>query len=88
MRESTRRLTHRRFARKVKQIVPVGTKGKMISLTAKNLSVERPTRSFNRLRRLALLTPIMRRPRADREEKRVTHANEMSANRGDPTGIA
>jgi len=50
-------LTHRRFARKVKQIVPVGTKGKMISLTAKNLPVERPTRSFNRLRRLALLTP-------------------------------
>ena len=50
-------LTHRRFARKVKQIVPVGTKGKMISLTAKNLPVESPTRSFNRLRRLALLTP-------------------------------
>jgi hypothetical protein len=50
-------LTHRRFARKVKQIVPVGTKGRGISLTAKNLPVERPTRSFNRLRRLALLTP-------------------------------
>ena len=25
--------------------------------------------------------PIMRRPRADREEKRATHANEMSADR-------
>ena len=25
--------------------------------------------------------PIMRRPRADREEKRATHANEMSADK-------
>jgi hypothetical protein len=30
----------------------------------------------------------MRRPHADREEKRVTHANEMSAYRRDRTGIA
>ncbi len=32
--------------------------------------------------------PIMRRPCADREEKRVTHANETTNNQEFPTGTA
>ena len=37
-----------------------------------------PRRSRDRLRHLALLNPIMRRPRADREEKRVIHGRDIT----------
>jgi len=37
------------------------------------------------LRHLALLNPIMRRPRADREEKRVIHGHDI---RQEARGIA
>ena len=36
-----------------------------------------PRRSRDRLRHLTLLNPIMRRPRADREEKRVIHGRDI-----------
>jgi hypothetical protein len=39
-----------------------------------------PRRSRDRLRRLTLLTPSCGGPRADREEKRVTHGRDMNAN--------
>ena len=52
----------------------MGTKGKTISLRARNLSLAEGREI--RLRRLVLHDPIMRRPSADRGEKRVIHGND------------
>ena len=60
------------------RIVPVGTIGKAISLRVQSLQVN----SFKVVKQIEtprLPDPIMRRPRADREEKRVTHANETTS---------
>jgi len=62
----------------VSRIVPVGTIGKAISLRVQSLQVN----SFKVVKQIEtprLPDPIMRRPRADREEKRVTHANETTS---------
>jgi len=63
---------------RVSRIVPVGTIGKAISLRVQSLQVN----SFKVVKQIEtprLPDPIMRRPRADREEKRVTHANETTS---------
>ena len=66
-------------------VVPVGAMGEVISLRVRNRRVVMPRRSRDRLRHLALLNPIMRRPRADREEKRVIHGHDI---RQEARGIA
>jgi hypothetical protein len=55
-------------------------------LVAQEASCHLPTPgSGHRLRQLALLNPIMRRPRAGREEKRVIHGSDI---RQEVRGIA
>src|SRR5262245_42830087 len=51
--------------------------GEVISLRVRNRRVAMPRRSRDRLRHLALLDPIMRRLRTDREEKRVIHGRDL-----------
>ena len=58
-------------------VVPVGTRGEVISLKTGTGGLVMPRRSRHRLRQLAFLNPIMRRPRADREEKRVIHGSDI-----------
>ena len=53
----------------------MGTKGKAISLRDQSLRAY-ACKVVKQIETLRLPDPIMRRPRADREEKRVTHANE------------
>jgi hypothetical protein len=65
----------------------VGTTGKAISLRVQSLQVN----AFNVVKQIEtprLPDPIMRRPCADREEKRVTHANETTNNQEFRTGTA
>ena len=63
------------FARRVTQIVPVGTMGKAISLRVQSLRA-RARKVVKQIETPRLPDPIMRRPCADREEKRVTRGNE------------
>jgi hypothetical protein len=56
----------------------VGTMGEVTSLRVRNRRAVMPRRSRDRLRHLTLLDPIMRRPRADREEKRVIHGRDIT----------
>ena len=48
----------------------MGTMGKVISFKVPNL--RQPLKVVKQIETLCLPDPIMRRPRADREEKRVT----------------
>ena len=59
------------------QIVPVGTIGEAISSRVQSLSVQ-AGKVVKQIETPRLPDPIMRRPRADREEKRVTRGNETS----------
>lgn len=51
--------------------------GKVISLRVSNLPAK-ARKVVKQIETPRLSDPIMRRPRADREEKRVTHGNETS----------
>ncbi|MCI4679109.1 hypothetical protein K9U39_20255 [Rhodoblastus acidophilus] len=62
------------------------TKGKMISLRVQRLRAE--SKVVKQIETPRLTDPIMRRPNADREEKRVTHANETTTILEDRTGAA
>ena len=71
----------------MKRIVPVGTKGKTSSLKIESLS-DKAGKVVKQIETSGLPDPIMRRPRADREEKRVTHVNETANHGGGRTGDA
>jgi hypothetical protein len=69
-----------KLPKRANRIVPVGTIGKAISLRAQNLRASPQGRGQIGTPRLP--NPIMRRPCADREEKRVTRgAMHPDANR-------
>lgn len=72
----------------MKRIVPVGTKGKTISLRVSNLYAERLRKVVKQIETPCLPDPIMRQPCADREEKRVTRVNETTNQRRNRTGAA
>jgi hypothetical protein len=61
----------------VNRIVPVGTKGKAISLRTSNLWAQ-DRKVAKQIETPRSPDPIMRRPRADREEKRVTRGSERT----------
>ena len=58
------------------QIVPAGTRGKAIPLRVSILPSRRSRKVLKQIGTPRSPYPIMRRPRVDREEKRVTHGNE------------
>jgi len=58
----------------------LGTTGKAISLRVSNLPAK-ARKVVKQIETPCLSDPIMRRPRADREEKRVTQGNETSKKR-------
>jgi hypothetical protein len=60
----------------VNQIVPAGTRGKAIPLRVSILPSRRSRKVVKQIGTPRSPYPIMRRPRVDREEKRVTHGNE------------
>jgi hypothetical protein len=68
------------FAREGERIVPVGTKGNAISLRVS--SEENACKIVKQIETPRLTDPVMLRPGADREEKRVTHANETKRKKG------
>ena len=57
------------------RIVPAGTRGKAISLSVPNRRVQ-TRKVVKQIETPCSPDPIMRRPGADREEKRVTRENE------------
>jgi len=59
----------------VKLIVPVGTMGKAISLRVKNPPAQ-ASKVVKQIETPRSSNPIMRRPGADREEKRVTRGGD------------
>jgi hypothetical protein len=59
----------------VERIVPVGTMGKTISLRVQSLRAA-ACKVVVQIGTPCLPDPIMRRPCADREEKRVTHRSD------------
>ena len=61
--------------RAAESVIPVGTKGEAILLRVQSLTAQ-VVKVVKQIETPRLSDPIMRRPCADREEKRVTHANE------------
>ena len=64
------------------RIVPVGTMGEAISLRVQSLRVQ-ARKVVNQIETPCSPDPIMRRPCADREEKRVTRGSDQSGMRTD-----
>jgi len=66
----------------VNRIVPVGTMGKTISLRVQSLRAK-ARKVVKQIGTPCLPDPIMRRPCADREEKRVTHRSDTIRTQSD-----
>ena len=69
------------------RVVPVGTMGEVISLSVRNR--RRPyLQVAGQIETPRPPDPILRRPRADREEKRVTHGFDMrNKDKTDASGL-